>query len=79
MPRELHKAQYHPKPFAIPLFLNDSRLQTFGVVHIDDLNEAVEFLLGVLLVVSPPGDSQAESVRHALDTRLPDFLIELRV
>ena len=84
------KAQCRPKtdhgPVSIPpvfvvhpLLLDDNRVQTLGVLDVDGLHVAVELLLGALLVVTPPGDADAEPVRNALDTLLPDLLVELGV
>lgn len=54
-------------------------MQTLGVLDVDGLDEAVQLLLGVLLVVSPPRDADAESVGNALDTGLPHLLVQLGV
>lgn len=61
------------------LFLNDNSHQALGILDVDGLDVAVELLLGVLLVVSSAADADAESVGNALDTLLPDLLVELRV
>lgn len=54
-------------------------LETLGVVDIHGLNVAVQLLLGALLVVTSPGDADADPVWHALDTLLPHLLVQLRV
>jgi hypothetical protein len=54
-------------------------VQTLGVLDVDGLHIAVELLLGALLVVTPPGDADAEPVSNALDTLLPDLLVQLGV
>lgn len=67
----------HPKENF--LLLNDNGLETLGVLDVDGLDVAVQLLLGTLLVVSSAGDADAESVGDALDTLLPDLLVELGV
>lgn len=59
--------------------LNDSGLQTLGVLDVHSLHVAVELLLRALLVVtlSRYPDSQAE--RHTADSRLPHLLVQLGV
>lgn len=54
-------------------------MQALRVLNVDSLNVAVELLLGAVLVVSPPGDSDTESVRNTLNTLLPHLLVELGV
>lgn len=54
-------------------------METLGVLHVDGLDVAVELLLGALLVVTAAGDADAETVGNALDTLLPDLLVELGV
>jgi hypothetical protein len=54
-------------------------VQALGVLDVDGLHVAVELLLGALLVVTPPGDADAEPVRDALDTLLPDLLVQLGI
>lgn len=61
------------------LLLNDNGVETLGVLHVDGLDVAVELLLGALLVVTAAGDADAETVGNALDTLLPDLLVELGV
>jgi len=81
MPGKLHEAQCRPpESFAMPLrLLHDRRLQALRVLDIDSLHIAVELLLGVLLVVSSPRDTDPDPVRAALDTRLPNLLVQLRI
>jgi hypothetical protein len=62
-----------------PLLLNNNGVQALGVLDVDGLHVAVELLLGALLVVTPPGDADAEPVRDALDTLLPDLLVQLGI
>lgn len=54
-------------------------MQALGVLNVDGLHVAVELLLGALLVVTSPGDADAESVRNALDALLPDLLVQLGI
>lgn len=61
------------------LLLNDNGLHALGVLDVDGLYVAVELLFGTLLVVTSPGDADAKSVRNALDTLLPDLLVQLGV
>jgi hypothetical protein len=63
-----------------PLLLLDHRgQQALGVLDVDSLDVAVELLLGTLLVVTPPGDADADPERNALNTLLPDLLVELGI
>lgn len=61
------------------LFLNNDRGEALGVLDIHGLNVAVQLLLGILLIISSSGDSDTESERNALDTTLPDLLVQLGV
>lgn len=61
------------------LLLNHNGVEALGVLDVDSLDEAVQLLLGVLLVVSSPGNADADSVGNALDTRLPHLLVQSRV
>ncbi len=54
-------------------------METLGVLDVDGLHVAVQLLLGTLLVVSPAGDADTDAVGNALDTLLPDLLVELGV
>jgi hypothetical protein len=68
-----------PEQEAIHLFLNNSSVQTLGVLDVDGLNVGVESLLGALLVVTLAGDADTEAERNALDTGFPDLLVQLGV
>lgn len=59
----------------ITLLLNDNSLETLGIFDVDGLDVAVELLFGTLLVVTSPGNADAESERNTLDTLLPDLLV----
>ena len=59
--------------------LNERGLETLGALDVDGLDVAVELLLGALLVVTSPGDADADSVGNALNTLLPDLLVQLGV
>lgn len=65
--------------FAATLLLHDDGVETLGVLDVDGLDVAVKLLLGALLVVAPPRDADAESIRNALDTLLPDLLVQLGI
>ena len=54
-------------------------MQALGVLDIDGLDKAVQLLLGILLVISSPGNADAQSVGNALNARLPDLLVQRRV
>lgn len=62
-----------------PLLLNHDGVETLGVLDVDGLDVAVQLLLGILLVVSSPGDADPDSECNALDAGLPDLLVELGV
>lgn len=62
-----------------PLFLDNHRGETAGVLDVHGLHVAVQLLLGILLVISSPGNSHTESVGNALDATLPDLLIQLGI
>jgi len=64
---------------ATALLLDDNRLETLGVLDVDGLDVAVQLLLGALLVVTSPRDADAEPEWAALDTLLPDLLVQLGV
>jgi hypothetical protein len=69
-----------PHTRGIPLsILDDLGVQTLGVLDVDGLDVRVELLLGALLVVTLTGDADTETERNALDTGLPDLLVELGV
>ncbi len=51
-------------------------MEALGVLDVDSLNVAVQLLLGALLVVTSSGNADAQSVGDALDTVLPDLLVQ---
>jgi hypothetical protein len=51
-------------------------VQTLGVLDVDGLDVGVQTLLGTLLVVTLAGDADAETEGNALDTSLPDLLVQ---
>lgn len=53
--------------------------QSLRVLHVHRLDVAVQLLFRTFLVISLSRYPHAKSVWHTLNTRLPDFLIELRV
>ena len=59
--------------------LDDLGVQTLGVLDVDGLDVGVELLLGAFLVVTLTRDADTEAEWDALDTRLPDLLVELGV
>lgn len=61
------------------LLLDDGRGQALGVLDVDGLDVGVELLLGALLVVTLARDADTEAERNALDTALPDLLVQLGV
>lgn len=61
------------------LLLHNDRGEAAGVLDVDGLDVGVELLLGVLLVVTAAGDADAQAVGDALDTLLPDSLVQLGV
>ena len=48
-------------------------------VNLDELNETVEFLLGILILVSLSGDSDSDLAGNVSDTVHPDVSVELSV
>lgn len=58
------------------LLLDNDRVEALGVLDVDSLDVAVELLLGALLVVTSSGNADAQSVGDALDTVLPDLLVQ---
>jgi hypothetical protein len=54
-------------------------VQTLGILDVDTLHVAVEFLLGAFLIVTLAGDANSHSERDSSDTRFPDLLVQLRV
>lgn len=61
------------------LFLNNDRGKALGVLNIHGLNVAVQLLLGILLIISSSRDPDTESEGNALDTTLPDLLVQLGI
>ena len=61
------------------LFLNDSSVQALGAGDVDCVDMGVESLLGALLVVTLAGNADTHTVGDALDTALPDLLVQLGV
>ncbi len=59
--------------------LDNLGVQTLGVLDVDSLDVGVELLLGALLVVTLTGDADTETERNALNTGLPDLLVQLGV
>ena len=59
--------------------LNERCLQSLRILNIDGLDVAVEFLLCTFFVISLSRDSDTQSVRNALDTSLPDLLVQLGI
>ena len=73
------KNQSHPEKRFFILFLNNNRGKALGVLDVHRLHVAVQLLLGILLVISSSRDSDTKSERNALDTALPDLLVQLGV
>lgn len=63
----------------LSLILNKSGLKTLGALDVDGLDVRVELLSSSLLVVTLAGDADAKSEWAALDTGLPDLLVQLWV
>ena len=59
--------------------LHHGSRQSLRARHVHRLHVAVQLLLCAFLVISLPRDSNAQSVGHAFDTGLPDFLVQLGV
>ena len=71
--------QPRPSQKTSRLLLDDNGHQALGVLDVDGLDVAVELLGGALLVVSSSADAHAQSVGNALNTLLPDLLVQLGV
>ena len=54
-------------------------METLGVLDVDGLDVGVELLLGAILIVTLTRDADTETERDALDTGLPDLLVQLGV
>jgi len=61
------------------LLFDNGSMQAFGILDVDTLHIAVEFLLGTFLVVTLAGDADSDSERDSSNTRFPDLLVQLRV
>ena len=59
--------------------IDNSGVQTLGVLDIDGLHKRVEDVLALLLVVTLAGDADTETEGNAFDTGFPDLLVELWV
>jgi hypothetical protein len=73
-----------PDAYILPIsadlvVLDDSGVETLGVLDVDSLYVRVQLLLCALLVVTLSGDADTESVWDALDSGLPDLLVQLGV
>ena len=59
--------------------LNNSSLETLGVLDVHSLDVAVQLLLCALLIVTLSRDADTESVWNTFDTGFPHLLVELGV
>ena len=59
--------------------LDDSGVETLGVLDVDSLYVRVQLLLGALLIVTLTRDADTETEWHTLDTGFPDLLVQLGV
>ena len=75
----LSNSQRKQKTINLLLRLNDLSLETLGRGNIDSLDVREKLLLSTLLVVSLSRDADSDSVRNALDTTLPELLVQLGV
>ena len=75
----LSNSQRKQKTINLLLRLNDLSLETLGRGNIDSLDVGEKLLLSTLLVVSLSRDADSDSVRNALDTTLPELLVQLGV
>ena len=78
------KKNFFQCPFSVVvatnlLVVNNSSVETLGLLDVDSLDVRVELLLGALLVVTLTGDAHTETERNALDTAFPDLLVQLGV
>jgi hypothetical protein len=74
--------QLHPKHAAKRdhlSILNKNGLQSLCILDVDRLNVAVQALRCTLLIVTLSRDSDTESEWAALDTSLPDLLVQLGI
>ena len=76
------KTLTHPQLFKHPTEGSCSR-NFFGslveFLHLDELDETVEFLLGILIFVSFPRDSDPDLARHVPNAIHPDVSVQLGV
>ena len=75
----LSNSQRKQKTINLLLRLNDLSLETLGRGNIDSLDVREKLLLSTLLVVCLSRDADSDSVRNALDTTLPELLVQLGV
>ena len=75
----LSNSQRKQKTINLLLRLNDLSLETLGRGNIDSLDVGEKLLLSTLLVVSLSRDTDSDSVGNALDTTLPELLVQLGV
>lgn len=75
----LSNSQRKQKTINLLLRLNDLSLETLGRGNIDSLDVREKLLLSTLLVVSLSRDTDSDSVGNALDTTLPELLVQLGV
>ena len=61
------------------LVVDNSGVETLGLLDVDGVDHRVQLLLGVLLVVTLAGDADTQTEGNALDTGFPDLLVELGV
>ena len=78
------KKNFFQCPFSVVvatnlLVVNNSSVETLGLLDVDSLDVRVELLLGALLVVTLTGDAHTETEGNALDTAFPDLLVQLGV
>ena len=59
--------------------LNKRSLQPLRIFHIHRLHIAIQLLLRILLIIPLSRDANSQSIRHALDPRLPNLLVQLWV
>lgn len=61
------------------IILNNSSLETLGVLDVHSLDVAVQLLLCALLIITLSRDTDTKSVWDTLDARFPHLLVELWV
>lgn len=77
--RDQPSCSSHPHRHGTDLLLNNSGVEALGILDIDSLDVGVESLLGALLVVTLARDADPHTERNALDTALPDLLVQLGI